>query len=193
MTAVMFASDRSHLCDNAALSFWREKMYLSCIANAYVAPIYCSEQLRSPRTWPQTQPFEMRRPKMAWSYEVRGFRDRLVEVRSGFATEEDARGAGSRAKRLIDCVCYPNLEKLTLVTREGDNEPDQLAEIPNAPEEWLEPQSGENGKPSLKYSWQQLVLDAFMEPHSENLLLKINLAERAISSRLLDPASLRAG
>ena len=125
---------------------------------------------------------------MAWSYEIRGFRDRLVEVRSGFATEEDARGAGSRAKRLIDCVCYPNLEKLTLVIKQGDNEPDQLAEMPNAPEEWLEPQSGENGKPSLKYPWQQLVLDAFMEPHSENLLLKINLAERAISSRLLDPA-----
>jgi hypothetical protein len=82
---------------------------------------------------------------MAWSYEVRGFRDRLVEVRSDFATEEDARGAGSRAKRLIDCVCYPNLEKLTVVIK---NEPDQLAEMPNAPEEWLEPQSGENGKPS---------------------------------------------
>jgi hypothetical protein len=124
---------------------------------------------------------------MAWSYEVRGSQDRLVEVRSGFATEEEARGAGSRAKRLIDCVCYPNLERLTLVIKEGDSETDQLAEMPNAPEEWLEPQSGEQGKPTLKYSWQQLVLDAFMEPHPKDLLHKINLAERAISTRLLDP------
>jgi len=123
---------------------------------------------------------------MAWSYEVRGSQNRLVESRSGFATEEEARGAGSRAKRLIDCVCYPNRERLTLVIKEGDSEPDQLAEMPNAPEQWLEPQSGEAGKATLKYSWQQLVLDAFMEPREENLLPKINLAERAISSRLLD-------
>jgi hypothetical protein len=126
---------------------------------------------------------------MAWSYEVRGFQDRVVEVRSGFATEEDARGAGSRAKRLIDCVCYPNLERLTLVIKEGGNEPDQLAEMPNALAEWLEPQSGEQGKPTLKYPWQQLVLDAFMEPHAENVLPKIDLAERAISNRLLEPAT----
>jgi len=66
---------------------------------------------------------------MAWSYEVRGSENRLVEIRSGFPTEEEARGAGSRAKRLIDCVCYPNLEKLTLVIKEGDSEPDQLARI----------------------------------------------------------------
>jgi hypothetical protein len=125
---------------------------------------------------------------MAWCYEVRGSQDRLLEIRSGFATEEDARGAGIRAMRLIDCVCYPNLEKLTLVIKESDNEPDQLAEMPNAPEGWLEPQSGEQGKPTLKYPWQQLVLDAFMEPHAENSLHKIDLAERAISTRLLDPA-----
>jgi hypothetical protein len=130
----------------------------------------------------------MRRIEMAWSYEVRGSENRLVEIRSGFATEDEARAAGSRAKRLIDCVCYPNLERLTLVIKEGDSEPDQLAEMPNAPEQWFEPQSGEEGKPTLKYPWQQLVLDAFMEPRQENLLAKINLAERAISSRLLDPA-----
>ncbi len=125
---------------------------------------------------------------MAWSYEVRGSENRLVESRSGFATEVEARGAGSRAKRLIDCVCYPNLERLTLVIKEGDSEPDQLAEMPNAPEQWLEPQSGGDGKPTLKYPWQQLVIEAFMEPREENLLPKINLAERAISSRLLDRA-----
>lgn len=125
---------------------------------------------------------------MVWSYEVRGSGNRLVEIRSGFATEEEARGAGGRARRLIDCVCYPNLERLTLVIREGDSKPDQLAEMPNAPEQWLEPQGGEGGKSTLKYPWQQLVLDAFMEPHQENLLTKINLAERAISSRLVDPS-----
>jgi hypothetical protein len=125
---------------------------------------------------------------MAWRYEIRGSENRLPEIRSGFATEVDARGAGSRARRLIDCVCYPNLERLTLIVEEGGNEPDQLAEMPNAPEQWLERQSSEQGKPALKYPWQQLVLDAFMEPRPENLLVKINLAERAISSRLVDPA-----
>lgn len=126
---------------------------------------------------------------MTWSYEVRGFQDRLVESRFGFATEEDARGAGDRAKRLIDCVCYPNRERLTVLIKEGDTGPDQLAEMSGAPEEWLEPQSGEQGKPTLKYAWQQLVLDAFMEPQPKNLLAKINLAERAISARLIDPSA----
>ena len=38
----------------------------------------------------------------------------------------------------------------------------------------------------MKYPWQKCVVDAFTEPHPENLPGKINLAERAISTRLLD-------
>jgi hypothetical protein len=43
-------------------------------------------------------------------------------------------------------------------------------------------------KPSVKYSWQQAVFDAFTEMRSEYLMGKINAAERAISVRLCDLA-----
>jgi hypothetical protein len=39
-------------------------------------------------------------------------------------------------------------------------------------------------KPSVKYSWQHAVLDAFTEMRSEYLMGKINAAECAISARL---------
>ena len=42
-------------------------------------------------------------------------------------------------------------------------------------------------QPAVKYPWQQLVLDAFMEVRPESLPAKINAAERAISARLCDP------
>jgi hypothetical protein len=41
--------------------------------------------------------------------------------------------------------------------------------------------------PTVKYPWQQDVLDAFLEFRREFLRLKINAAERAISARLCDP------
>jgi hypothetical protein len=119
---------------------------------------------------------------MTWSYEIRGVENRLVEIRSGFATEDEARSAGKRAKRLIDCVCYPNLERLTVRTQEGGDDLRHLAEMPCAPEEWFEPRSPADGKATLRYPWQQLVLDAFMEPRPEDVLLKINIAERAIAA-----------
>lgn len=125
---------------------------------------------------------------MAWSYEVRGDRDRLVEVRSGFATEDEACDAGKRAKRLIDCVCYPNLERLTIQTLKGGDNISQLAEMPHAPEEWFEP-SLTGGQAMLRYPWQQLVLDAFMESRPEHVFLKINVAERSIAIRLVDAAT----
>jgi hypothetical protein len=57
---------------------------------------------------------------MAWCYEIRGTGNRLVEIRSGFATEEEAREAGERSKRMIDGICYPNQETLSFViTEEG--------------------------------------------------------------------------
>lgn len=106
---------------------------------------------------------------MAWCYEIRGPQDRLVEICSGFETEQEARAAGQRTKRMIDCICFPNPEKLTVLTKQ-----------------WPDTQRTATRNPAPKYPWQQLVLDAFMEAHSENLLGKINVAERAISTRLVD-------
>ena len=39
---------------------------------------------------------------------------------------------------------------------------------------------------SFKYSWQQVVFDAFAETRSEFLPLRVNAAQRAISGRLCD-------
>ena len=117
---------------------------------------------------------------MTWLYELRGADNRLVEVRSGFASEGGARNAALRAKRLVDCMCYPNLELLTIVVKEGESMI-RLAEMP----------AGELSSPGsesdLRYPWQQLVLDAFREPHVKNVVYRINAAERAISERLVDP------
>jgi hypothetical protein len=47
--------------------------------------------------------------------------------------------------------------------------------------------------PNLKYPWQQAVSDAFKEPRSEDLPLKVSVAQRAIAARLRDhtaPAKL---
>lgn len=125
---------------------------------------------------------------MAWCYELRGTENRLVELRTGFATENEARNAGRRAKRMIDCICYPNFEPLALVTKEDGASLNHLAEMPPGVDRFLDPQRLTSGEAQrhLKYPWQQLVVDAFMEPHPENLPGKINLAERAISMRLLD-------
>lgn len=38
--------------------------------------------------------------------------------------------------------------------------------------------------PRLKYSWQQAVLDAFVEYHVDRIRDKVSAAERAISGRL---------
>lgn len=53
---------------------------------------------------------------MQWCYEIRGSENRLVEVRCGFATEEEARNAGRRAARMIHSICDPDLDTLRLVT-----------------------------------------------------------------------------
>ena len=120
---------------------------------------------------------------MPWIYELRGAENRLVEIRSGFPTEKAARNAALRAKRLVDCICHPNPETLTVVVKEGESMASRWTEAPLS--------AGESSSPGvkrdLKYPWQQLVLDAFREPHPENVILKINVAERAISERLVDP------
>jgi hypothetical protein len=126
---------------------------------------------------------------MAWCYELRGSDSSLVQMRSGFSTEAEARDVGQRAKRIIDCLCYPDSETLTLVTKDDGSTPDRLVGMPS-PNKWLDSESiAKLGvKINLKYPWQQLVLDAFLEPHPKSLLRKIALAEHAISARVLDPA-----
>jgi hypothetical protein len=105
---------------------------------------------------------------MAWSYEIRGWNGRLVQQRSGFRSEKNARDAGQRMKRMADCFCFPNPETLIVITRQSAKAQHNFP------------------KPSLKYSWQRLVFDAFMEPNAETVSSKINIAERAISARLVD-------
>jgi hypothetical protein len=109
---------------------------------------------------------------MAWCYEIRGLENRLVEIRSGFATAKEAREAGERSKGMIDSICYPNQGSLSFVIKE-----DGIA--PRRP-------LAARHEANLKYPWQQAVLDAFLEPHPDNLSRKVNVAERAISARLLE-------
>jgi len=108
---------------------------------------------------------------MPWGYEIRGSNNRLVEIRSGFATEKEARGAGSRAKTMIECVCYPNSEALTLIVQADGLSVNRLDEMPAGTEKFLDPQRAANGNLpcTLKFPWQQLVVDAFLEPYLENL------------------------
>src|SRR5579864_5670853 len=104
---------------------------------------------------------------MPWIYELRGTKNRLVEIRSGFSTEKTARKAAQRAKRLVDCIYYPNSETLTVVVKKGESAVSHAAEMP--------PSAGNSFSPGfekdLRYPWQQLVLDAFREPHLERALL----------------------
>jgi hypothetical protein len=113
---------------------------------------------------------------MAWRYEIRGSQNRLVEIRTGFASEREAREAGGRSKRMIDCIGYPSQEALSIVVREDHTAHRRPPEHPPA----------SRHEANLKYPWQQAVLDAFLEPHPENLFRKVNVAERAISTRLLE-------
>jgi hypothetical protein len=123
---------------------------------------------------------------MAWCYEIRRLDNRLVEIRSGFATERVAREAGERSKRTIDCICYPNLETLSLVIKEDGTALSRPPEAPPAPDDKPGLPPAARPEANLKYLWQQAVLDAFLEPHAENVPRKINVAERAISVRLLE-------
>lgn len=106
---------------------------------------------------------------MTWCYEIRGSENRLVDICSGFSTQKEARNAGQRMKRMINCFCFPNLEMLSVITKES-------------PEAHCVP------LPNLQYPWERLVFDAFLEPNRQNLPRKMNIAERAISARLLDSA-----
>lgn len=57
---------------------------------------------------------------MAWWYELRGANNRLVEMRRGFATAEEAQEAGERAKSKLQAVVLPGrAEEMVVVT--GDD------------------------------------------------------------------------
>jgi hypothetical protein len=125
---------------------------------------------------------------MAWCYEIRGAENRVLEVRYGFVTQKEARIAGQRAKRMIECLSFPDFEPLTLLAKEDLSALNHLVEMPAERGGWLNPEHAAEGAVALKYPWQKCVVDAFTEPDPDNVPGKINIAERAISGRLLDPA-----
>lgn len=111
-------------------------------------------------------------PYTTWCYEIRGSQGRLVEIRTGFSSEKEARDQGERVKRMIDCISFPNLEMLIVVTKESVAIGSEDAQ--------------ETGFPSVKYPWQRLVFDAFLGSDPRGLPGRINIAERAIAARLRD-------
>lgn len=127
---------------------------------------------------------------MAWCYELRGPENRLVGRHSGFKSERAARVAGQYAKRMMDCVCYPNLETLTLITKVRDTTRDRLTKMPDASGKRYDPHfiAKRDLKTNLKYAWQKRALDAFLERNPKSQLHKIGMAEQAITDRLRNPA-----
>ena len=60
---------------------------------------------------------------MAWSYELRGSENRLVELRRGFATKKEAETAAENATRMIRGSNFiPDKEDLTTVTKDEAEE-----------------------------------------------------------------------
>jgi hypothetical protein len=57
---------------------------------------------------------------MAWSYELRGSDNRLVEMRRGFATKREAEAAARSARRMMEAFDFPagDKEDLTIVTKD---------------------------------------------------------------------------
>lgn len=57
---------------------------------------------------------------MAWSYELRGLDNRLVELRRGFATKKEAETAAQGAKRMMQAFDFQSDKKedLTIVTKD---------------------------------------------------------------------------
>jgi hypothetical protein len=130
---------------------------------------------------------------MSWCYEIRGAEDRLVEVRSGFATEDKAVKAGGRAKQMIGSICDFSPDVLTLVTKEDQPTLAGDSMMSSAPEAAANVNGAAKQGWNLTYPWQQAVLDAFLELHPKDLPGRINVAERAISSRLLEADPFELG
>jgi hypothetical protein len=67
---------------------------------------------------------------MAWWYELHGGKNRLVEMRRGFASEREAQEAAERVLKKIKSVAYPKPETLTVVTG-ADEEPKAKSKAAN--------------------------------------------------------------
>jgi hypothetical protein len=109
--------------------------------------------------------------------------NRLVAIRSGFTTENEARESGLRAKRMIDCTCYPNPERLTLVVKiAGKGVPDRLA----ASGELLDPEqlASHPSEVNLKYFWKRLSWTRFL-----SRMPKTCPAESTLQNTALRPGS----
>jgi hypothetical protein len=52
-----------------------------------------------------------------WTYELRGPKNRMIEAYGGFATQQEARTAGERAKSFIQEIWYPRGRKLIVLTK----------------------------------------------------------------------------
>jgi hypothetical protein len=66
---------------------------------------------------------------MAWWYELRGADKRLVEMRRGFGTENEAQQAAERAKQMIQYISRPrNTEDLTVVTGTDEKSKSKIAD-----------------------------------------------------------------
>lgn len=120
-----------------------------------------------------------------WIYELRGLQNRLVEIRSGFATQKDAREAGLRVRRVVDCIRFPNPEPLAVIAKESGTAVGILIELAGSRQR-LDAHRTAAGH--FTYAWQQPVLEALAESTWQDRLLRISAAERAISARLRDPA-----
>jgi hypothetical protein len=60
---------------------------------------------------------------MAWWHEIRDTDDRLMELRRGFATEDEALETGQLAKKMIQPIVSQETESLAIVT--GPDSPNE--------------------------------------------------------------------
>ena len=119
----------------------------------------------------------------------------LPKVNSGFAVIEEMRKAQPGCINFI-LTGYPADESLqraaTLEVAHFFIKPVEIGAMISVIKQKLaghSPRMSEDTSgPGLKYAWQQVVLDAFIELRPEYLPPKINAAEHAISARLRDPA-----
>lgn len=60
---------------------------------------------------------------MAWWYEIRDADNRLMELRRGFTTEDEALEAGQRAKKMIQSI-VSQIEAERLAVKTGTDAPE---------------------------------------------------------------------
>ena len=52
-----------------------------------------------------------------WAYELRGPKNKMIEAYGGFATQQEAKTAGERAKKFILEIWYPRDQRLIVRTK----------------------------------------------------------------------------